>query len=126
MRLVDVVLAFPPLVFALLLVSVAGAHTWLIIVAVGVSHAPQVARVVRAGALDVCERDYIKAAELFAVSRFSLIFGDVLPNVVPIVMVELGLRFTYSILIIASMSFLGFGLQPPNPNWGLMINENRI
>jgi peptide/nickel transport system permease protein len=52
--------------------------------------------------------------------------GEVLPNIVPIVMVEFGLRFTYSILIIAGMSFLGFGLQPPTPNWGLMINENRI
>jgi peptide/nickel transport system permease protein len=52
--------------------------------------------------------------------------GEILPNVSSVVMVEIGLRFTYSILIIAGMSFLGFGIQPPDPNWGLMINENRV
>jgi peptide/nickel transport system permease protein len=126
MRVVDVVLAFPQLVFALLLVSVAGTHIWLLILAVGLSHAPQVARVVRAAALDVCERDFVKAVELYDTPSLRVMTGEVLPNILSVVMVELGLRFTYSILIIASMSFLGFGLQPPTPNWGLMINENRI
>jgi peptide/nickel transport system permease protein len=126
MRVVDVFLAFPQLVFALLLVSVAGTHIWLIIVAVGISHAPQVARVVRAAALDVCERDFVKAIELYDTPSLRVMTGEVLPNILSVVMVELGLRFTYSILIIAGMSFLGFGLQPPSPNWGLMINENRI
>jgi peptide/nickel transport system permease protein len=126
MRVVDVFLAFPQLVFALLLVSVAGTHTWLLILAVGISHAPQVARVVRAAALDVCERDFVKAVELYDTPSLRVMMGEVLPNILSVVMVELGLRFTYSILIIAGMSFLGFGLQPPAPNWGLMINENRI
>jgi peptide/nickel transport system permease protein len=126
MRVVDVFLAFPQLVFALLLVSVAGTHTWLLILAVGISHAPQVARVVRAAALDVCERDFVKAVELYDTPALRVMAGEVLPNILSVVMVELGLRFTYSILIIAGMSFLGFGLQPPAPNWGLMINENRI
>jgi peptide/nickel transport system permease protein len=126
MRVVDVLLAFPQLVFALLLVSVAGTHIWLLILAVGLSHAPQVARVVRAAALDVCERDFVKAVELYDTPALRVMTGEVLPNILSVVMVELGLRFTYSILIIAGMSFLGFGLQPPTPNWGLMINENRI
>jgi peptide/nickel transport system permease protein len=126
MRVVDVVLAFPQLVFALLLVSVAGPHIWLIIFAVGVSHAPQVARVVRSASLDVCERDFVKAVELLDEPSWKVMTGEVLPNIMSVVMVELGLRFTYSILLIAGMSFLGFGLQPPTPNWGLMINENRI
>jgi len=126
MRVVDVFLAFPQLVFALLLVSVAGSHTWLVILAVGISHAPQVARVVRAAALDVCERDFVKAVELYDAPPFRVMAGEVLPNILSVVMVELGLRFTYSILIIAGMAFLGFGVQPPAPNWGLMINENRI
>jgi peptide/nickel transport system permease protein len=126
MRVVDVFLAFPQLVFVLLLVSVAGPHVWLIIVAVAISHAPQVARVVRAAALDVCERDFVKAVELYDTPSFRVMAGEVLPNILSVVMVELGLRFTYSILIIAGMSFLGFGLQPPDANWGLMINENRI
>ncbi len=126
MRVVDVFLAFPQIVFALLLVSVAGSHAWLVILAVGISHAPQVARVVRAAALDVCERDFVKAVELYDTPSFRVMAGEVLPNILSVVMVEFGLRFTYSILIIAGMAFLGFGVQPPNANWGLMINENRI
>ncbi len=126
MRVVDIFLAFPQLVFALLLVSVAGTHVWLLILAVGISHAPQVARVVRAAALDVCERDFVQAVELYDTPPLRVMVGEILPNILSVVMVEFGLRFTYSILIIAGMSFLGFGLQPPTPNWGLMINENRI
>jgi peptide/nickel transport system permease protein len=126
MRVVDVFLAFPQLVFALLLVSVLGPKIWLIIVAVGISHAPQVARVLRSVALDVCERDFVKAIELMDTPAPKVMFGEVLPNVLSVVMVEVGLRFTYSILIIAGMSFLGFGIQPPAANWGLMIQENRI
>jgi peptide/nickel transport system permease protein len=126
MRIVDVLLAFPQLVFALLLVSVAGTQISLLILAVGLSHAPQVARVVRAAALDVCERDFVKAVELYHTPALRVMTGEVLPNILSVVMVEVGLRFTYSILIIAGMSFLGFGLQPPTANWGLMINENRI
>src|ERR1700729_2286456 len=126
MRTVDVFLAFPQLVFALLLVSVVGPKLWLIVVAVGISHAPQVARVIRSVALDVCERDYVKAVELMDTPGRRVMIGEVLPNLMSVVMVEVGLRFTYSILIIAGLSFLGFGLQPPAANWGLMINENRI
>lgn len=125
MRIVDVLLAFPQLVFALLLVSVLGPHIWLILIAVGVSHAPQVARVVRAAALDICDRDFVRAVELLGTPRRRVIRGEILPNVLSVVMVEVGLRFTYSILIIAGLSFLGFGIQPPSPDWGLMINENR-
>jgi peptide/nickel transport system permease protein len=126
MRTVDVFLAFPQLVFALLLVSVVGPKLWLIVIAVGISHAPQVARVIRSVALDVCERDYVKAAELVHTPARQVMFGEILPNLLSVVMVEIGLRFTYSILIIAGLSFLGFGIQPPAANWGRMINENRI
>lgn len=126
MRIVDVFLAFPQLVFSLLLVSVLGPKLWLIIIAVGISHAPQVARVIRSAALDVCERDYVKAVELMDTPARRVMSGEILPNVMSVVMVELGLRFAYSILIIAGLSFLGLGIQPPAANWGLMINENRI
>jgi peptide/nickel transport system permease protein len=125
MRSSDVLLAFPQMVFALLLVSVVGPKLWLLVVAVAVVHAPQVARVVRAAALDVCERDFVRAVELWRAPRRRVIVGEILPNVTTVVMVEFGLRLTWSILLIASLSFIGFGLQPPSPNWGLMINENR-
>jgi len=126
MRTVDVLLAFPQLVFALLLVSVIGPKLWILVLAVGLSHAPQVARVLRSTALDVSERDYVKAVEITGVRPRRVMARQILPNLTTPLMVETGLRLTYSIIIIAGLSFIGFGLQPPAPNWGLMINENRI
>jgi len=126
MRTVDVILAFPQLVFALLLVSILGPTRWLLVVAVGLSHAPQVARVIRAAALDVSERDFVKAVEITGVRQSRVMSGEILPNLLTPLMVEAGLRLTYSIVIMTGLSFIGFGLQPPAPNWGYMINENRI
>jgi peptide/nickel transport system permease protein len=125
MRTVDVLLAFPQLVFALLLVSILGPTVWLTVLAVGLSHAPQVARVMRSATLDVSERDFVKASELLGVKRRRIMAEEILPNLVSPLMVEIGLRLTYSIVIIAGLSFLGFGQPPPAPNWGIMINENR-
>jgi peptide/nickel transport system permease protein len=124
MRTVDVVLAFPQLVFALLLVSVFGPKLWLIVIAVGVSHAPQVARVVRSATLEISERDYVKAVELWGVRPRRVMSREILPNIVSPLMVEIGLRLTYSIVIIAGLAFLGFGQAPPAPSWGYMITEN--
>ena len=123
---VDVLLAFPQLVFGLLVVSILGAKVWLIIVAVAVGHAPQVARVIRSAALDVCERDFVKSAELIDTPAWRVMVGEVIPNLMSPITVEAGLRLTYSVIIIAGLSFLGFGLQPPTPSWGVMVNENRI
>ncbi len=125
MRTVDVILAFPQLVFALLLVSLLGPRVWLIVLAVGLSHAPQVARVIRSATLDISERDYVKVAELQGMPPARVMSGEILPNLISPLMVEAGLRLTYSIVIMAGLSFLGFGQQPPAANWGLMINENR-
>lgn len=126
MRTVDVILAFPQLVFALLLVSVLGPRLWLIVLAVGLSHAPQVARVIRSATLDISECDYVKVAELGGMRPRKTMTSEILPNLVSPLTVEAGLRLTYSIIIMAGLSFLGFGQQPPAANWGLMINENRI
>jgi peptide/nickel transport system permease protein len=125
MRTVDVILAFPQLVFALLLVSLLGPKLWLIVLAVGLSHAPQVARVIRSATLDVSERDYVKVAELQGMKPAKVMSREILPNLISPLMVEAGLRLTYSIVIMAGLAFLGFGQQPPAANWGLMINENR-
>lgn len=126
MRVADVILAFPQLVFALLMVSVVGPNVVLLVLAVGFSHAPQVARVIRATALDVSERDFVKAVQITGVKSTKVMRQEILPNLVSPLMVEIGLRMAYSIVIIAGLSFIGFGLQPPSPNWGSMINENRI
>ena len=125
MRTVDVILAFPQLVFALLLVSIVGPKIWLTVLAVGFSHAPQVARVMRSAALDVSERDFVKASELLGTARRRVMAKEILPNLTSPLMVESGLRLTYSIVIIAGLAFLGFGQPPPAANWGTMINENR-
>jgi peptide/nickel transport system permease protein len=126
MRTVDVILAFPQLVFALLLVSVIGPKLWLIVLAVGLSHAPAVARVLRSATLEISERDYVKAVELQGMRPAKVMAREILPNLISPLMVETGLRLTYSIVIMAGLSFLGLGQQPPSANWGSMINENRI
>jgi peptide/nickel transport system permease protein len=125
MRAVDVILSFPQLVFALLLLSLLGPKLWLITIAVGVSHAPQVARVLRSATLDLSERDFVKAAELQGMRPTRIAWKEILPNLVSPLMVEAGLRLTYSIVIMAGLAFLGFGQPPPAANWGTMINENR-
>ena len=106
--------------------SIVGPKPWLIVAVVGLSHAPRVARVMRDAALAVVERDFVKAAEATGVRRWRIMAGEILPNVTGPLMVELGLRLTYSIGLIAGLSFLGLGLQPPAADWGLMINENRV
>jgi peptide/nickel transport system permease protein len=126
MRSVDVILAFPSLVLALMLVSIVGSKLWLIVLAVGFAHAPAVARVLRSATLDISERDYIKAVELQGVKPAKIMRGEILPNLISPLMVETGLRLTYSIVFLAGLAFLGFGQQPPAANWGYMIQENRI
>jgi peptide/nickel transport system permease protein len=126
MRLLDVLLAFPQIVLTLLLISVIGPKLWLIVLTVGLSHMPRIARVTRAATLEVVGRDFIKAAEALGVPRRKILAFEVLPNITSPLLVEFGLRLTYSVGLIAALSFLGFGLQPPLADWGLMINENRI
>jgi peptide/nickel transport system permease protein len=126
MRLLDVALAFPQIILALLFVSIIGPELWLITLIVAALHAPQVARVARAAALRVAGEDYILYAEAVGMPRTRVMLFEILPNIATPLLVELGLRFTYSIALIAGLSFLGLGIQPPTPDWGLMINENRI
>jgi peptide/nickel transport system permease protein len=126
MRASDVVLAFPQIILALLAVSVIGPKLWLIVLVVALGHVPRVARVLRGTAQEVVERDFVKAAEAVGEKRSRIVFGELLPNVTSPLLVEIGLRMTYSIGLVAGVSFLGFGLQPPAADWGLMINENRL
>jgi peptide/nickel transport system permease protein len=126
MRSLDVVLAFPSIVLVLLLVAMIGPELWLLVLTVAGSHAPRIARLVRGAALEVVERDFVKAAEVLGEPRRKILIGEILPNITSPLMVEASLRLTYSIGLIAAISFLGFGLQPPAADWGLMINENRI
>jgi len=126
MRGNDVFLSFPAIIFVLLAVTAIGPKLWLIVLTVGFTHAPRVARVMRGAGQEVVERDFIKAAEVVGEKRWRIVTGELLPNVTSPLLVEIGLRMTYSIGLVAGVSFLGFGLQPPTADWGLMIYENRL
>ena len=125
MRATDVVLAFPQIVLALLFVSLVGPNLFLITALVAVSHAPRVARLVRATAQDVSRQDYVLAADALGVPRRRIMVEDILPNLMTPLLVDFGLRLIWSIGIIAGLSFIGLGIQAPRADWGLMINENR-
>jgi peptide/nickel transport system permease protein len=125
MRTVDVMLAFPPLLFVLVLISGAGTGVTVVIIAVAVIQAPSVSRVVRTATQVVAVRGYVEAAIARGEGTFAVIRREVVPNILAPVLVDFGLRFTYSILIIASVNYLGLGLQPPSSDWALLISENR-
>lgn len=126
MRGGDVLLSFPQLVLALLTVAVLGSSGWLLVLVIGITHIPRVARVARQATLAVAGQDYVLAARMYGVPRRRILATEVLPNITGPLMVEVGLRLTYSIGYVASLSFLGLGVQPPAADWGLQINENRI
>jgi peptide/nickel transport system permease protein len=126
MRAMDVILAFPNIMLALVLISVAGPSGWLIVLAVGLSNTPGVARVARGAAQPIVVRDFVAAAEALGMPRSRILFGEVLPNILSPLMVEASLRLTNSIIAVASLAFLGFSIHPNGADWGLMIQENQI
>ena len=125
MRTVDVMLAFPPLLFLLVLITGAGTGVGVLVVGVAAIQAPGISRIVRTATLEVSVRGYVEAAIARGERAGAVIVREVLPNILAPVLVDAGLRFTYSILIIASVNYLGLGLQPPSSDWALMISENR-
>lgn len=126
MRLMDVLMAIPQLIFALVAVAIAGPEGWLIVLVVGLTTAPRVARVIRGAAVSVVEQDFVAAADALGESRARVLAVEILPNVSGPLIVEATLRLTYSIGIIASLAFLGFAPDPNAPDWGLMLQENRL
>jgi peptide/nickel transport system permease protein len=125
MRSMDVILAVPQIIAALIVISMFGATTTVIICTVGISTVPRIARVVRGAAISVVERDFVAAAESLGESRFRILRSELLPNISGPLLVEANLRLTFSINLIAGIAFLGFTPDPGAANWGLMINENR-
>jgi peptide/nickel transport system permease protein len=126
MRAMDVILAFPQILLALVAISTLGPSGWLMVLAVGLTNMPRVARVTRGAAQPIVERDFVAAAEAIGVPRWRILFGEILPNVLSPLMVESSLRLTYSIGVIAALAFLGFTTNPNGADWGLMIQENFI
>ena len=127
MRFNDVVLSFPQILLALLVLTAIEQPTaWILIVLVGVSHAPRVARLARGVALGIVSRDFVIAAEALGEKRTRVIMAEVLPNMNAPLLAEAGLRLTYSIGLVGSLGFLGFSADPGAANWGQMIQENRL
>jgi peptide/nickel transport system permease protein len=126
MRTNDVMLAFPQIVAALVLLATIGPEPWLLILIVGVSHAPRVARLAHGMASTLITREFIQSAEALGERRVRIWFSELLPNMSLPLLAETGLRLTYSIGLIAAIGFLGFVADPRSANWGMMINENRL
>ena len=123
-RLVDVLMAIPSLIFALMLLSIFGPSALNLIIIIAVLDATRVFRLARAVALNVVVMDYIEAARLRGEGLGYIMRREILPNIMPPLVAEFGLRFCFVFLTIASLSFLGVGIQPPTADWGTMVREN--
>jgi ABC-type dipeptide/oligopeptide/nickel transport system permease subunit len=125
MRTADVLLSFPPLLFMLVLVTGVGTSKAALVLGVGLVQLPLIARIVRTATLEQSVRGFVEAAAARGERAPSILRREIVPNIVAPVTADAGLRFTYSIILVASMNFLGLGLQPPEADWALIISENR-
>lgn len=125
MRVVDVLLAFPGILLAILIVSIFGSNYLNVIVALAFFSVPTFARIARASALSIRTLDYVQAAEALGMSHLRIMFRHILPNATAPLVVYSTLRCASAILGGAALSFLGLGVAPPTPEWGLMISQAR-
>ena len=137
MRIMDGMMSFPSLLLALLVLTTLGTmkppmewmnSIWqetLIVGTTGVVFMPRVARVLRSATLVLKEMEFVQSARLRGEPTFYIIFREILPNAVSVLGVEASIRLSYAILLVSSLGFLGMGIQPPSPGWGLMISESR-
>ncbi|HEX2923213.1 MAG TPA: ABC transporter permease [Chloroflexota bacterium] len=125
MRLMDVLLSVPALLLAMLMLAMVGPSQVNVVIVVAILYIPMVSRVVRSVVLDLKTKEFVEAAKVRGESALYIMFREILPNAMPPLIVEAAARFSYSIFLIASLGFLGLGVQPPSPNWGLMVAEAR-
>jgi peptide/nickel transport system permease protein len=125
MRLLDLVMAFPPLMLMLLILTTTTPALWKAAVTVGLLSAPAIARVARSVTLGIAAEEFVTAARARGESTLYILFCEILPNAWPAIIIEGALRVTFAILAGAALSFLGFGVQPPAADWGLMISQAR-
>jgi peptide/nickel transport system permease protein len=128
-RLLESIISIPFLVLALLAIAAAGPELagspFLVVLVVGLVYAPRVARMARAAAIEIATRDFVTVARLRGERAWSVMRREILPNASGVLLVEFALRAGYAPVLIGSLGFLGFGMRPPTPEWGLMIAENR-
>jgi len=123
-RMIDAVNALPLVIIALLALVALGTSNVTVIVVIGFVFAPIIARTVRSAVLSERELDYVAAARLRGEGPLYIMFVEILPNVLPPILVESTVRLGYAIFTVATLSFIGFGIQPPSPDWGLAISES--
>ncbi|SLM32455.1 Proline betaine ABC transporter, permease protein [Desulfamplus magnetovallimortis] len=123
-RIIDAIMAFPTLIFALMILSVVGSSIPTLITTIAILDSTRVYRLSRAVAMDIEVMEFVEAARLRGEGLWWIISQEILPNAIPPLMAEFGLRFCFVFLFIASLSFLGLGLQPPLADWGGMVREN--
>lgn len=125
MRGVDVLLALPALLVLLVLATGLGAKIWVLVVGVALVQLPGIARIVRTSTMEISNRGFVEAAIARGEPTRSILWREITPNIMPVLLADFGIRFGVSVVLIASMNFLGLGLAPPSADWGLMISENR-
>jgi peptide/nickel transport system permease protein len=125
MRLMDIVMSFPSLLLALLVVAVLGASTVNAVLSIGIVFTPRVARVVRSATLGLRGAQFVEAALVRGESHVYIVFRELLPNLWPPIIVEGCIRLSYAVLLSVSLSYLGLGAQPPTPDWGLTVAKER-
>ena len=130
MRIVDWFLAIPSLLLTILVINMASQrfsnidHSWIIIFVIGISFMPNNSRVIRSAALAIKPLEFVQSARLRGEPTLYIMFREVLPNVFPVVAVEATIRLSFALLLTAGLGFLGLGVKPPEPDWGLMVSEN--
>ena len=125
MRVADVMLAFPALLLALLILSTLGSAMIYLILCIGIVFAPAIARVIRSVVLELRTREFVEAARMIGSSHRRIMQREILPNLLSTLLVEAAIFFGYAILVGAGLGFLGMGVQPPSPDWGLQVNDGR-
>jgi peptide/nickel transport system permease protein len=123
-RLVDALMAIPSLIFALVLLSIFGTNIINLIIIIAILDSTRVFRLTRAVSLNVVVMDFVEAARLRGEGLAWIMRREILPNILPPLIAEFGLRFCFVFLTIAALSFLGVGIQPPTADWGSMVREN--
>jgi peptide/nickel transport system permease protein len=123
-RAIDAVLALPLVIVALLALAAVGASNFTVILVIGITFTPITARTVRAAVFAERHLDYVAAAQLRGERAPYIMFAEILPNVLPPIIVEATVRLGYAIFAVATLSFLGFGIQPPSADWGLALSES--
>jgi peptide/nickel transport system permease protein len=128
-RLIDLFISIPILIFALLVITAAGPELsgslFLLVLVVALVYLPRIARMARAVAIDLTTRDFVTIARARGESVWSIVWREFAPNAAGVLLVEFGVRAGWAPVLIGTLGFLGFGVRPPTPEWGVMISENR-